>query len=229
MRFRIVNGANASSFNLELSDQTEFHQIASDGGFLEKPYADHSLFISPGERAEIIVDFSKYEVGDVVNLQSGNKLIMTFVVGGKSEDMTEIPETLVEIAKIDESKATSVKTVELDGMGHMVSLNGRKFDMNRIDDHVELGAIEIWEITTNSTMMGKMGHPFHIHGTQFQVLTRNGKEPNDNEKGFKDTVFVGPDETVRIIVQFKNKGVFMYHCHILEHEEAGMMGQLLVE
>jgi FtsP/CotA-like multicopper oxidase with cupredoxin domain len=229
MRFRIVNGANASSFNLTLSDQTEFYQIASDGGFLEKPYVNKSLFISPGERAEIIVDFSNYTEGEVIHLQSGNKLIMTFVVGGKSEDLTEIPETLVEIIKMDESEATSIKTIELDGMGHMVSLNGRKFDMNRIDDNVKLGAIEIWEITTNSTMMGKMGHPFHIHGTQFQVLTRNGKEPNDNEKGFKDTVFVGPDETVRIIVQFNNKGVFMYHCHILEHEAAGMMGQLEVK
>lgn len=78
-------------------------------------------------------------------------------------------------------------------------------------------------------MMGTMGHPFHIHGTQFQILSRNGKEPNDNEKGFKDTIYVGSGETVRIIVQFKNKGVFMYHCHILEHEEAGMMGQLEVE
>lgn len=229
MRFRIVNGANARSFNLALSDQSEFYQIASDGGFLEKPYADQSLFISPGERAEIIIDFSKYSEGDVINLQSGKELMMTFVIGGKEKDLTEIPETLVEIAKIDESKATSIKTVELDGMGHMVSLNGRKFDMNRIDDQVDLGDIEIWEITTNSTMMGKMGHPFHIHGTQFQVLSRNGQEPKDNEKGFKDTVFVGPDETVRIIVQFKNKGVFMYHCHILEHEEAGMMGQLEVE
>lgn len=229
MRFRIVNGANASNFNLELSDQSEFYQIASDGGFLEKPYAEHSLFISPGERAELIVDFSKYDEGEVINLQSGNKRIMTFVVGGKKEDLTEIPEKLVNIETMDESAATSVKTIELDGMGHMVSLNGKKFDMNRIDDYVELGATEIWEITTNSTMMGKMGHPFHIHGTQFQVLSRNGKEPNDNEKGFKDTVFVGPDETVRIIVQFNNKGVFMYHCHILEHEEAGMMGQLEVK
>jgi FtsP/CotA-like multicopper oxidase with cupredoxin domain len=229
MRFRIVNGANASNFNLELSDKAEFYQIASDGGFLEKPYAANELFISPGERAEIIVDFSKYEEGEVIYLQSENNLIMTFVVGEKAEDTTEIPNNLVEIVKIDQSEATAVKTIELDGMGHMVSLNGEKFDMNRIDDNVVLGAIEIWEITTNSTMMGTMGHPFHIHGTQFQVLSRNGKEPNDNEKGFKDTVFVGSGETVRIIVQFKNKGVFMYHCHILEHEEAGMMGQLEVE
>lgn len=229
MRFRIVNGANASNFSLELSDSTDFYQIASDGGFLEKPYVNKSLFISPGERAEIIVDFSKYAEGEVIDLLSGKELIMTFVVGSKKEDLTEIPETLVNITNIDENKATSVKTIVLDGMGHMVSLNGRKFDMNRIDDNVKLGAIEIWEITTNSTMMGRMGHPFHIHGTQFQVLSRNGKEPNDNEKGFKDTVFVGPDETVRIVVQFNNKGVFMYHCHILEHEEAGMMGQLEVE
>ncbi len=154
---------------------------------------------------------------------------MTFIVGGEREDTTEIPESLVDVIRFDESDATSMKTIELDGMGHMVSLNGKKFDMNRIDDNVELGAIEIWEITTNSSMMGRMGHPFHIHGTQFQVLSRNGVEPSDNEMGFKDTVFVGPDETVRIIVQFNNKGVFMYHCHILEHEEAGMMGQLEVE
>lgn len=229
MRFRIVNGANASNFNLELSDQSDFYQIASDGGFLEKPFKDNGLFISPGERVEIIVDFSKYSQGDVVNLQSGNELILTFVVGGEREDTTEIPESLVDIMRFDENDATSVKTIELDGMGHMVSLNGKKFDMNRIDDNVELGAIEIWEITTNSSMMGKMGHPFHIHGTQFQVLSRNGIEPSDNEMGFKDTIFVGPDETVRIIVQFNDKGVFMYHCHILEHEEAGMMGQLEVE
>ncbi len=229
MRFRIVNGANASNFNLELSNRAEFYQIASDGGFLEKPYADNSLFISPGERAEVIIDFSKYEEGEVINLQNGNELIMTFVVGEKSDDMTEIPETLVQVENIDENKATSIRTMELDGMGHMVSLNGRKFDMNRIDDRIEQGAVEIWEITTNSSMMGTNGHPFHIHGTQFQVVSRDGKEPNDNEKGFKDTVFVGPNETVRIIVQFKNKGVFMYHCHILEHEEAGMMGQLEVE
>lgn len=229
MRFRIVNGANASNFYIRLSDQSEFYQIASDGGFLEKPYVNKGLFISPGERAEIIVDFSKYEKGEVIQLQSGSEMIMTFLVGEKVEDKTEIPDTLVKIESINESEATSIKTIELDGMGHMVSLNGKKYDMNRIDDQVKLGDFEIWEITTNSTMMGSMGHPFHIHGTQFQVLSRNGEEPNDNEKGFKDTVFVRPDETVRIIVQFKNKGIFMYHCHILEHEEAGMMGQLEVQ
>lgn len=229
MRFRILNGANASNFNLELSNRDDFYQIASDGGFLEKPVKRDRLFISPGERAEIIVDFSVYKEGDVIVLRSGNRRIMSFVVGKKIEDTTEIPETLVKVEPLDVSKVTAIKTIELDGMGHMVSLNGRQFDMDRIDDNVQQGAIEIWEITTLRTMMGGMGHPFHIHGTQFQVLSRNGKEPSEGEKGFKDTVFVGAGETVRIIVQFKHKGIFMYHCHILEHEEAGMMGQLEVE
>jgi len=229
MRFRLVNGANARNFNIELSNRGEFYQIASDGGFLEKPVKSQRLFLSPGERAEIIVDFSAYNEGDVIVLTSGNIRIMTFVVGKKRVDTTEIPETLVEVATLDVSKVTAIKTIELNGMGHMVSLNGKQFDIHRIDDNVSLGAIEIWEITTLRTMMGGMGHPFHIHGTQFQVLSRNGKKPSEKERGFKDTVFVGAGETVRIIVQFKHKGIYMYHCHILEHEEAGMMGQLEVE
>jgi len=229
MRFRIVNGANASNFNLKLNDHSEFYQIASDGGLLEKPVLSDSLFISPGERAEIIIDFSKFNEGEKIELKSGNKQVMTFRIGGESNDLTTIPETLAKIEPIDESVATGMKTIELDGAGHMVSLNGRKFDMNRIDDNVVLGEVEIWEITANGTMMGKMGHPFHIHGTQFQILSRNGKEPGANEQGWKDTVYIQADETVRIIVKFKNEGVFMYHCHILEHEEAGMMGQLEVK
>ncbi len=227
-RFRVVNGANASNYNLRLSDNTEFYQIASDGGLLEKPVSGKKIFVSPGERAEIIIEFDKYQEGDVVELLTNNTLIMTFRIGEEIEDTTVIPKWLAEIEKLDEGLASSVKTIELDGMGHMVSLNGRKFDMNRIDDNVILGDTEIWEITANSTMMGKMGHPFHIHGTQFQILSRDGKEPPLNEQGWKDTVFVQADETVRIIVKFSYKGVFMYHCHILEHEEAGMMGQLEV-
>ena len=83
------------------ADQSEFYQIASDGGFLEKPYVNKGLFISPGERAEIIVDFSKYEKGEVIQLQSGSEMIMTFLVGEKVEDKTEIPDTLVKIESIN--------------------------------------------------------------------------------------------------------------------------------
>lgn len=69
-------------------------------------------------------------------------------------------------------------------------------------------------------------HPFHIHGTRFLVLTRNGKDPYPNENGFKDTIGVNPGETVRILVKFDLPGIYMYHCHILEHEDGGMMAQI---
>lgn len=230
IRFRIINGANSRNFDLRLSDHDKFYQIASDGGLLEKPIISESLFISPGERSEIIIDFSKYNEGEKVELLSDSELVMTFNIGGEKDDETIIPEVLSTIEKLDVNQVTGSKIIELDGMGHMVTLNGRKFDINRIDDNVSLGDTEIWEIFTNrSMMMGSPGHPFHIHGTQFQVLSRNGFEPEENEKGWKDTIYVRAGETVRIIVKFKYKGIFMYHCHILEHEEAGMMGQLEVK
>ena len=229
MRFRILNGANASNFNLKLSNNDNFFQIASDGGLLESPVEMNQLFLSPGERAEIVIDFSNYQENDQIILTSGNDAVMTFNIKEKINDHTSLPKTLSVIERMYESQATSIKTIELDGMGHMVTLNGRKFDMNRIDDNVRQNDIEIWEITTTSRMMmGSQGHPFHIHGTQFQVLSRDNKTPYANEMGWKDTVFIKSGETVRIIVKFKHKGVFMYHCHILEHEEAGMMGQLEV-
>lgn len=229
MRFRIVNGANARNFDLSLSDGKAFHQIASDGGFLEAPVESTSLFVSPGERAEIIIDFAEYAKGDTIQLRSRNKLVMSFTVGEEKEDLTVIPEKLATIEKYKEEEVSAVKTIELDGMGHMVTLNGEKFDMDRIDDNVTLGETEIWTITSDrAMMMSSTGHPFHIHGTQFQVLSRDGMDPPLNERGWKDTVFVSLGETVRIIVRFNYQGIFMYHCHILEHEEAGMMGQLEV-
>ncbi len=230
MRFRVLNGANARNFDLRLDDNNAFHQIASDGGLLEAPVLAENLFITPGERAEIVIDFSIYNKGDVVKLLNDNELVMAFLIGDDSEDLTEIPDSLAVIERMDENLATGVKTIVLDGMGHMVSLNGRKFDMNRVDDNVALGTIEVWEIsTTSGMMMGSPGHPFHIHGTQFQVLSRDGEPPYVNELGWKDTVFVRANETVRIIVKFDYEGLYMYHCHILEHEEAGMMGQLEVK
>jgi len=90
---------------------------------------------------------------------------------------------------------------------------------------------EIWEIS-NESGMGMMGgtvHPFHAHGVQFQVLDRDGDPPPASETGWKDTVLVNPKEKVRVIATFKHSGDFMYHCHILEHEDAGMMGQFKVD
>ncbi|GKU27587.1 multicopper oxidase mco [Clostridium folliculivorans] len=229
MRFRIVNGANASNFNLKLDNGSAFYQIASDGGFLESPISQKSILLAPGERAEIIIDFSKYDKGTKVSLMSDKTEILNFNVKEDGNDTTEIPGVLTKINKIEKSQATKVRNFDLQGMGNMVSINGQKFDMNRIDETVKQGDIEIWNITSENSMMHNMGHPFHIHGVQFQILSRDGKEPATEEKGWKDTVYIEPNEKVSIIVRFNNKGTFMYHCHILEHEEAGMMGQIKVE
>lgn len=78
-------------------------------------------------------------------------------------------------------------------------------------------------------MMSSTPHPFHVHGTQFQIIERDGEAPPLNERGWKDTVMVENNEEVKLLAVFKEKGVFMYHCHILEHEDSGMMGQFTVE
>lgn len=232
VRLRLLNGSNAKIFQLNLSTHDDFWQIASDGGFLDKPIKLQQIILGPAERAEIIVDFSSYKQGDKIYLMDQDISLMSFIIGSQSNGIGEIPDKLTTIEKIDPVKATVNRTFTLQGMGHSVNINGKQMDMNRIDEEVQLGATEIWEITnTNSGMMGRMGmpHPFHVHGVQFQVLERNGEKPAENEQGWKDTVLLMPGEKVKIIATFKKEGVFMYHCHILEHEDAGMMGQFEVK
>ncbi|MBL4819519.1 MAG: multicopper oxidase domain-containing protein [Gammaproteobacteria bacterium] len=113
------------------------------------------------------------------------------------------------------------------GGGHF-SINGRVMDVNYINERIPLYSTEIWELTNTSPMM----HPFHIHHGLFQVLDRDGAPPPANELGWKDTVKVNPGELVRIVMRFEDfadpDNPYMYHCHILEHEDRGMMGQFLV-
>lgn len=229
IRFRILNGSNARNYALRLEGGDSFYQIASDGGFLEEPVIMENLLITPGERAEVIIDFSRFKKGQTVNLMSGRERVMTFKIGDLAQDDRVIPEKLTEIEPYREEDAVNEKVIVLDGSGRMVSINGKKFDIDRIDDQVVKNTLEVWEVTTSgSMMMGAVGHPFHIHSTQFQILSRNGRAPEPNKRGWKDTVFVGENERVRILVKFKYTGLFMYHCHILEHEEEGMMGQFEV-
>ena len=113
------------------------------------------------------------------------------------------------------------------GGGHS-SINGRMMDIDFINETIPINSTEIWELTNNSPM----AHPFHIHHGQFQILDRNGNPPAANEQGWKDTVKVGSGELVRIVMRFEDfadpDNPYMYHCHILEHEDQGMMGQFLV-
>lgn len=228
VRFRIVNGSNARVYNLSLSDQSSFYQIASDGGFLEQAVEMNSLSLSPGERAEIIIDFSTYDKGEELLLMNDDLLMMRFNIENEIEDSTIIPKQLNTLSEIDLSLVSGYKEVELDAMGMMVSIDGQRYDMARIDDQVKKDAYEIWTVSINSSMMSTAGHPFHIHSTQFRILSINNESPPKNLQGLKDTVYIKNGDRVELLVQFKHRGIFMYHCHILEHEEAGMMAQIEV-
>jgi FtsP/CotA-like multicopper oxidase with cupredoxin domain len=111
------------------------------------------------------------------------------------------------------------------GGSQMMAINGRSFSMHRVDVTAKLGTSEIWRVSTDA-----MAHPFHIHGASFRILKNNGRKPSAEQAGWKDVVLV--DERAEILVRFDNpaspKMPFMYHCHILEHEDHGMMGQFAV-
>src|SRR5699024_3915317 len=114
------------------------------------------------------------------------------------------------------------------GMGPLVNINGKQVDMDRIVEEIDWNETEIWALS-NPRNMKSMEHPFHVHGVQFQVLERTVDGHLEILQGWKDTVLLLAGEAVKLIGTFKQKGVFMYHCHILEHEDAGMMGQFQVE
>lgn len=259
IRLRILNGSNARSYAFNFGNGEEFYQIASDGGFLEESIPMDYLELAPAERAEILLDLSDYQVGDQLHFKDANDNLMTLNITEESKKQAQIPETLVKIEKYSEEDIWVSRDFVMTGAGPNAAINFKQMDMDRIDEYVEVGQVEEWFIFNGSESredreanlrqrrntprssnrgmggMGMMGmmdsspHPFHVHGAQFQIVERNGEAPPANEQGWKDTVMLREDEEVRLLVKFNKKGLFMYHCHILEHEDAGMMGQLLVE
>jgi len=191
----------------------------------------NKIVLGPAERAEIIVDFSELKKEETVQLDNKGSEFMKFKAKDESPKDDTIPAKLTTIEKMDPDQAVKTRKFVFEGMGPMVNINGKQFDADRIDEELKMNDTEIWEISNSSGMgmMGGMMHPFHMHGVQFQVLDRDGDPPPANETGWKDTVLVNPEEKVRVIATFKHPGKFMYHCHILEHEDAGMMGQFKVD
>jgi len=157
------------------------------------------------------------------------------VIEQTANPVLEIPNDLVMVTPIPESSAMLTRnltfTPEAMGPnqlnGHFL-INGSSFDMNVINYTIPLDNIEIWNIFNQSGI----AHPFHIHDVQFFVLDRNGATPPLSEQGRKDVILIKPMETVRVITQFSdfaNPNVpYMYHCHMLVHEDDAMMGQFLV-
>jgi blue copper oxidase len=242
-RFRILNGSTARVYNLGFSGGMNFHIIGSDGGLLRSPEKVSGILLAPGERIDILVDFSPLALGKEIFLIS-NKYskydaqgrqsfsILKFKVDRASAAPFTLPAVLSSISALDAGQAITTRTFDIaatagSGGGHgsmgMHAINGKIFEMERVDETVQAGTTEIWEFD-NTT--GDEIHPMHIHGVQFQVLHRMGgrNEIIASEKGWKDTVLVMPGENVKVIMTFpQHTGVFVFHCHNLEHEDDGMM------
>lgn len=228
LRVRFLDGSNRREWRLHLSDDLVMTQIASDGGLLPEPVQMTKFMITCAERAEFILDFKDYKPGKKVTLYSDDMPILTFSIKEFSKDDSKIPEHLADTPYPDPEPNAHIHQVVMSGTDEEVMLNGKKFGMMRIDDRQELGKSEYWDITNTNHCCGGMLHPYHMHGGSFQIVSRDGKAPYPNELGYKDTVSVNPGETVRIKMKFNYEGVFMYHCHIIEHEDGGMMAQMQV-
>jgi FtsP/CotA-like multicopper oxidase with cupredoxin domain len=231
IRFRILNGSNSSVYELGFSDGRSFKQIATDNSFLESPVSMNRLTLTPAERAEIVVDLSN-DLGASLSLQEfrHGKTFVHINVSKNAITTTKVPSRLTNLVKLNPADATNTRIFNLEGkMGEGLVINGKSMDPSRIDENVPVNNIEIWEI--NNKM--PIDHNFHIHGTHFRLLERNGNSNIPaNERGYKDTIYVPGRQSVKVIVKMTDyvdaNVPYMYHCHFLEHEDNGMMGQFIV-
>ena len=253
-RLRVLNGSNARIFRLGRSDGRPLILIGNDGGFLDRPRELPWIGAAPGERLDLLLDLRDSAVGERVTLRSlpfdiqeeareargstlqGSPLdLVEFRVVKGVRDGTPLPSVLPAPWLPDPSDAvrerTFLLTSELDPWSRTMmhhQINGRDFQMERVDEHVPFGDTEIWTFVNDNAF----AHPIHMHATHFRVLSRSGGRNGVMpwEEGLKDTVLLHPDETVRVAIRFTaHRGLFPLHCHILEHEDVGMMLNILVE
>lgn len=249
VRLRLLNAANASTFTLAFADGRPLHWIGTDGGLLRAPVMLRSATLAPAQRCDVLVDFSDGRDAVLAVTDSVRSVpVLRFAVGGKGEP-ARLPSRLADWkTPAREPSARRRELTLTTGMGAMMGgmmggngrgdghgehgvhgINGMPFDMKRIDQRVRLGDVEIWRVGTTPTAMMEQPHPFHIHGALFEVLTRGGRAAPAEDQGRRDTIMV--DEPVELLVHFTQPAPrmpFMYHCHILEHEDHGMMGQFTV-
>ena len=238
VRLRLLNGSNARYYDFKLDDGSTFNKIATEGGLLNAPVPMKNIPMSPGERDEIVIDFSQYNIGQSV------RLISTDVEGDSGSDFTIIEFTVGNVAGAeslpDQALPKVMNTVpnpnDIDvlawhsfalGNGAVRVDNGKAspFDMARNDLFIPINQYQKWTVSGDH-------HPFHVHGCSFLILSIGGKAPAPQDAGWKDTVAVEDGQAVEFIVRFEHEATptarYMYHCHILGHEDQGMMGQFEV-
>jgi spore coat protein A len=257
-RFRLLNGANARFYDLRLEDANQsvltMHQIGTDVGFLGARADRSNVLLAPADRADVIVDFSQYNAGDelflrnlgpdgpfglnagpAANVNTTGQVMKFKVVPLTGIDSSSLPSALPTIEKLN--AADSVKTrvftlsQSIDEYGRpKLLLNGRTW-ADAMTEVIQLGAVEIWQFN-NAT---PDSHPMHLHLGHFQVLERFNRQTQTvipiptHDQAWEDTITVNPRENLKILVRFDQfVGRFVWHCHILEHEDYEMMRPLLV-
>jgi len=249
-RLRLLNCSNGSYYKLSFSPEATFtsstlafHQIASEQGLLSAPAETNLLILGPGERADILIDFSAHAGREVI-LRTDVAVIMQFsVAAAKTSGTSALPSTLRPAVRIPETAAVRTRELTLAdyqnrlGRSSVMLLNGSHWDMPVTETPV-LNSTEIWSFIN----LTDDSHPIHLHMVRFQVLDRrpfdlavyqlSGKivftgpavTLSSTELGWKDTIRVDPFTVTRIIVKFEGyAGRYVWHCHMLEHEDNEMM------
>jgi FtsP/CotA-like multicopper oxidase with cupredoxin domain len=246
-RFRFLNASISRSYEYSLDSGEPLIVIGTDGGLMPHPQPVSHLKHGMAERYEVVIDFSKYQIGQRVvlnNTSPANNIdydttgvVMAFDVVAEASDLSnnEVPYDLnpnMNVMGLTEADSMRTRRFDFKREGGSWTINGTTWDdvVNSNYKHVlanpGLNDTEIWELQNPH---GGWFHPVHIHLVDFKILDRNGKAPFDYEKGPKDVVYVGENETVRVIMKFEHEqGRYMMHCHNLVHEDHDMMGQFLV-
>ncbi len=245
LRLRLLNASASRFYRLQLEGHP-FQLIATDGGAIASPIQLQELLLAPGERAEVLVQGNQqpgtYRLHNLPYNRNGNGMGMMHGGSSSSGDAQTLatltyrgsvaalplPQQLGTVATLPAPTVT--RRIELSmTMGHGMNMefwfNGKPYDEKRIDIEAKLGTVEEWELVNVDPDL--MDHPFHLHVNPFQVMSRNGQpEPY---RAWKDTVLVKGGETVKIRVPFRTfAGKTVFHCHILDHEDLGMMGNLQI-
>jgi FtsP/CotA-like multicopper oxidase with cupredoxin domain len=238
-RFRVLNASQARVYRLALADGSSIAVIGNDGGLLPAVAEVDSVYLGIGERVDFLVDFARYPVGSRLMLkslpfavpfapESGSRqgaemdllqLVRAEGIGGSDPPL---PGILSSPPALDAAAAERTFVLRSTDHGDRHQINGRSFDMDRVDEQIPMGQVERWMFRNESALP----HPVHLHGTHFQVESRIGGRNTvfPYEAGWKDTVLVMPLETVAVLVVFERyRGIFPLHCHNLQHEDQGMM------
>ena len=232
VRLRLLNGSSARMYDLAFADGRPFDLIATDGGLLEKPVRATDIPLSPGERAEIVVAMSpgervvlRSEAPDPA-LHAGSAAfdVMELRAAASLTPSPEVPTRLASLPAADDADAATERTFVMSGH----SINDREMDLGRADVVATVGTSEVWTVRNGNPLP----HSFHVHDTQFRILSVDGAPPPPRLAGFKDTIALEGEREYRLLVRFEDYAdpttPYMYHCHLLWHEDQGMMGQFLV-